>query len=148
MNLNFHDIVRGAITSINEDTDGLVYISTGRTNVRGILTPTFTPVPAKLQVQAQRHTPINYAEGLERTNSLLTIYAYGNFSDIARPSGDGGSVINVSSGNRAGWYYITQVLEWWGENSPAWCAFEVTRQLNAAAIAQYVANIANGAVLS
>lgn len=145
MNLNFHGIVRGAITSVNEDTAGTVYISTGRTNVRGILTPTFTGVTAQLQFQAQKHTPIAYAEGLERSNSLLTVYAFGNFDDVERPDGKGGDVIYVPSGNRAGWYYVTQVLEWWGEATPAWCALEVTRQLNAATIADYVRNIANGA---
>jgi len=146
MNLNFHAIVRGAITALNEDTPGTVYVSTGRTNVRGILTPTFTPVAAMLQMQAQKHDPLRHEEGVQRDASYLTVYAYGNFSDLDRPSNNGGSVVYVPGpSNRAGWYLVTQVLEWWGENQPSWCALEVTQQLNAATIADYVKNIANGA---
>lgn len=140
-NFNFHDVVRGAIETVNDDDDGTVYVSTGRNNVRGILTPTFTPVTARLQVQAKQHSPIQHERGLEYSNAFLTIYAYGNFTDIQRPNTKGGDVVNIASGSRAGWFYISQVLEWW----PQWCAFEVTTQLNAADIASLLAQIANGA---
>lgn len=140
MSFNLHDIVRGAIEAINEDVDGTVYVNTGRTNVRGILTPTFAPVVARLQVQAQEHDPIQHERSLNYSNAYLTIYAYGNFSDIERRTGEGGDVVNVPSGPRAGWYYVTQVFEWW----PDWCAFEVTEQLNAATIQQYIDQIRNG----
>lgn len=141
MAFNLHDIVRGAIETINEDTDGTVYVNTGRTNVRGILTPTFAPVAARLQVQAQEHDPIQHERSLNYSNAYLTIYAYGNFSDIERWAGEGGDVVNIPSGPRAGWYYVTQVFEWW----PDWCSFEVTQQLNAATIQQYIDQIRNGA---
>lgn len=140
MSFNLHAVVRGAIESINEDTDGTVYVNTGRTNVRGILTPTFTPVVARLQMQAQEHDPIQHERSLNYSNAYLTIYAYGNFSDIERRTGEGGDVVNIPSGSRAGWYYVTQVFEWW----PDWCAFEVTQQLNAATIQQYIDQIRNG----
>ena len=141
MSFNLHAVVRGAIESINEDTDGTVYVNTGRTNVRGILTPTFTAVTARLQMQAQEHDPIQHERSLNYSNAYLTIYAYGNFSDIERRTGEGGDVVNIPSGPRAGWYYVTQVFEWW----PDWCAFEVTQQLNAATIQQYIDQIRNGA---
>lgn len=136
-NFNMHDIVRGAIESVNDDTPGTVYISTGRTNVRGILTPTFTAVAARLQVQAQNHDPIRHERGLEYTGSYFTIYAYGNFSDLERPDGTGGDVCNFNGK----WYYISTVLEWW----PQWCCFEVVKQLNAADIATLLAQLKNGA---
>lgn len=141
MGLNMHDIIRGAIQAVNDDVDGTVYVNTGRQNVRGILTPTFSPVAAQLQVQAQQHTELTHERSLEYSNSFLTIYAYGNFSDLQRPDGTGGDIINIPSGPRIGWYYITQVLEWW----PDWCAFEVTTQLNAANIQALIAAIRNGA---
>lgn len=140
MSFNLHDVVRGAIETINEDIDGTVYVNTGRTNVRGILTPTFAPVVARLQMQAQEHDPIQHERSLNYSNAYLTIYAYGNFSDIERPAGEGGDVISVASGPRAGWYYITQAYEFW----PEWAAFEVTKQLNAATIQQYINQIRNG----
>jgi hypothetical protein len=141
MGLNLHGIVRGAIEVVNDDVDGTVYVNTGRTNVRGILTPTFTPVSARLQVQAQKHTPLAHERGLEYSNSFLTIYAYGNFADVERRMGTGGDMINVPAGPRIGWYYVTTVLEWW----PDWCALEVTTQLNAPNIQTLLAQIQNGA---
>lgn len=140
MGLNMHALVRGAIEVVNNDVDGTVYVNTGRTNVRGILSPTFSPVTARLQIQAQQHTPIQHERSLQYSNAFLTIYAYGNFSDIERANGEGGDIINVPNGPRAGWYYVTQVLEWW----PDWCAFEVTTQLNAPNIQTLIAQIKNG----
>lgn len=143
MTWNMHGIVRGAIQQINVDIAGTVYVSTGKTNVRGILTPTFAPVSALLQVQAQKHDPMRHQNGLEYSNSYLTIYAYGNFSDIERPDNSGGDVVSFQRTTDSGvqWYYISQVLEWW----PGWCCFEVTRQLNATDIANLIAQLRNGA---
>jgi hypothetical protein len=143
MTFNLHGVVRGAIQTVNADVDGTVYVSTGRTAVRGILTATFAAVAARLQVQAQKHDPLRHQNGLEYSNSYLTIYAYGNFSDLERPAGTGGDVVQFArtTDQAERWYYISQVLEWW----PGWCCFEVTRQLNAADIATLVAQLQNGA---
>jgi len=140
MSLNLHHLTRGAIQQINDDSDGIVYVSTGHTNTRGILTPTYAAVTARLQVQAQKHTDILHERSLQYNNGFLTMYAYGNFSDIERRSNQGGDLVNIPSGVRAGWYLITQVLEWW----PGWCAFEVTMQLDYATIQDYIAKTANG----
>ena len=137
MTFNMHGVVRGAIQTVNVDIEGTVYVSTGNTNTRGILTPTYAPVDAWLQVQAQEHNPLTHDRSLNYTNAFLTIYAYGNFSDLERPSGKGGDVVTFN-GN---WYYISQVFEWW----PDWCSFEVTRQLNAADLAAFLKAIRNGA---
>lgn len=140
MGMNLHALTRGAIQMVNEDVDGTVYVSTGHTNTRGILTPTFAAVAARLQVQAQKHTDITHERSLQYNNGLLTMYAYGNFSDIERRSNQGGDIVNVPAGPRAGWYLCTTVLEWW----PGWCAFEVTIQLDYATIQDYIAKTANG----
>lgn len=141
MGLNLHGIVRGAIEVVNDDVDGTVYVNTGRTNVRGILTPTFSAVAARLQMQAQKHDPIAHERSLTYSNGYLTVYAYGNFADVERRTTTGGDVINVPAGPRAGWYYVTQVMEWW----PDWCCLEVTTQLNAPDLATLIAQIKNGA---
>ena len=137
VNFNFHDVVRGAIETINSDTDGTVYVSTGRTNTRGILTPTFAAVSARLQVQASAHSGLQQARGLEYNNSFYNIWAYGNFSDLDRPTEGGGSVCNFNGQ----WWYIDKVEEFW----PQWCSFSVVQQLNAANIAALLAQLQNGA---
>jgi hypothetical protein len=130
-NLNLHGLVRGAITSVNADVSGIVYVSQGATNNRGIMTPNYTPVNAALQVQAQKHTPLTQERGLNYTNGLLTVWAYGHFDDLSRPDQTGGSIAYF----RGLYWYITQFLEFW----PGWCSFEVTRQLNAADLNQLLA---------
>jgi hypothetical protein len=104
--------------------------------VRGILTPQFCKVDADLQVQATKHTPIWHERGLQYTNSLYLCYAYGDFSDLDRPSGSGGDIVTF----RGQWFYISQFLEWW----PGWCSFEVTQQLNASQIATLLQYLQNG----
>lgn len=143
MSLNMHGIVRGAIQTVNEDTPGVVYVSTGNANARGILTPTFTPVAARLQIQAQKHDPIRHANNVAYSNSYITVYAYGDFSDIERPTGSGGDVVNFrdQSTGASRWYYISQTLEWW----PGWCSFECVRQLASTDIANLLAQLQNGA---
>jgi hypothetical protein len=134
--MNLHDVVRGAIQAVNPDTPGAVYVSQGSANVRGILTPQFCKVDADMQVQASRHKPVYHERGLTYTNSVFTVWAYGDFSDLDRPSGSGGDVAYF----RQSWWYVSQFLEWW----PGWCSFEVTEQLNAVQISQLTALLQNG----
>ena len=136
MNLNLHAVVRGAITAIREDIAGTVYVSTGRTNTAGILTPTFAAVPAQLQVQAQSHGATTHDAGVLHQSSYYTVYAFGNFNDVDRPDGSGGDICAFNGQ----FWAITKVIEWW----PLWCSFEVTRQLNAATVNALMAQLANG----
>lgn len=134
--MNLHDLVRGTIQAVNPDEPGAVYVSQGSANVRGILTPQFCKVDADLQVQAAKHDPYSHERGLNYTRALFTIYAYGDFADLERPAGTGGDICTF----RGQWYYISQVLEWW----PGWCAFEVTKQLDANQLATLLQFLQNG----
>lgn len=140
MSLNLHDMVRGAIQGVNEDVPGTVYVSTGRTVVRGITQPAFSAVAAALQVQALSHQRLLATRGALYAENRQTIYAYGNFSDLERPDQIGQGVIQIASTGQ--WFMIVQVVEWW----PGWCHLEVTRQLNAANVQALIAQIQNGAV--
>jgi hypothetical protein len=143
MSFNLHATVRGAIETVNPDSDGTVYISTGSTNNHGILTPTYATVTARLQVQADTHDKLMLERGLGYTVDYTTVYAYGNFSDLERPDGKGGDLMYITNPQGvAQWWGITTVNEWW----PDWCCVSVTRQLNATTLAQLQALIANGSV--
>lgn len=139
MGLNMHDVVRGAIQTVNDDVPGTIYIGTGYAVVRGISTPTFNPVPAQLQIQAQAHSPLQHRNGALYAENLQTIYAYGNFDNIDRPDQSSGTLVRVTATGE--WYAVTQVIEWWTN----WCQLQVTRQLNAPNIAALLAQIQNGA---
>lgn len=121
LGLNMHHIVRGAIQKVNSDVDGTLYISTGRTTNRGIVTPSFVAVPARLQVQATPHESLYHLNGLSYTGGLSILYAYGDLSAINRPTGGGGDLVDV----RGKWWAIQHVLEWW----PGWCSVSITQQL-------------------
>lgn len=136
--LNLHDVVRGAITQVNDDVPATWYESTGYTNVQGILTPTFTTLAITVQVQAKDHSALIHDRALNYSTDFTTVYAYGNISDLERPNGTGNDILLINGK----WWAVTRVNEWW----PTWCSVEVTRQVNAATLAQLQAFIANGAV--
>lgn len=138
MGLNMHKVVRGAIQVVNNDIDGTVYVSTGYANTRGILTPTFAAVTARLQVQADTHDKLWHERSLAYTTGHTVVYAYGNFSDLNRPTGKGGDIMFY----KGMWQAITQVQEWW----PDWCCVSVSQQLDAATLDALLALIKNGSV--
>ena len=139
MSLNLHDACRGIIQSVNEDVAGTLYVSSGRTVVRGITAPTFTDAAAQLQIQALSHERLLATRGALYAENRETIYAYGDLSDLERPDQVGQGVIQVTGSGQ--WFMIVQVVEWW----PGWCHLEVTRQLNAANVQALIAQIQNGA---
>lgn len=137
-NLDMHGIVRGAITQVNDDQPATLYSSTGYTNTQGILTPTYATANITVQVQAKDHSGLVHERALNYSTSFTTVYAYGNLSDLDRPSGKGNDLLNINGR----WWSITQVNEWW----PTWCSVEVTLQVDAATLSQLLALIANGSV--
>lgn len=144
MGYNWHGVVRKAISSVNPDIPGTVYVSTGRTSVRGILTPTFAVVQATLQVQADVHDKLWHERSLAYTVGHTTVYAYGNFNDLNRPDGTGGDIMYF----RGTWWAITQVQEFWSADgeTPGWCCVSVSQQLNAQTLQQLLDLIKNGEV--
>lgn len=137
--MNLFAITAGAIDEVNPFRPGTVYVSTGYTNTRGILTPQFTPVSALLQVQALAHDPRYDARGLNYSSDKSTVYAEGNFDTVSRPSQKATTLIQFA--DDLTWQAVTQVKEWW----PDWCSFEVTRQLDAADVQALLKAIQNGA---
>lgn len=143
MPLNMHHMVRGAIRRINPDVSGTIYVSTGHTMSYGISTPTFVAVPATLQVQSASHESLFHLNGLQGAKAISIVYAYGRFTNINRPSGSGGDLVNINGR----WWAIQNVLEGWDDVfSPEWCSFSVTEQLNAANLEALLEQLKNGTV--
>lgn len=140
--LNMHHLVRGAIQTVNPDSNGVVYVSTGHETDMGITRPTFVAVPARLQVQAASHESLHHLDGLQSAKAISIIYAYGNFNTVNRPSGSGGDMIRVNDD----WWAIQNVLEWWGRPGDGWCSFSVTQQLNETTLSELLDAIENGRV--
>ncbi|QMV32335.1 hypothetical protein T2_00018 [Ralstonia phage Elie] len=122
---NWHRVVRGAITQVNDDTDGQIKVSLPPTVVRGISTPQYSVVNVTIQVQGVPHDQIWHQDGLSYATDVSNVFAFGNFNNISRPTGGGGDLV-LWGGNT---YYIRRVLEWWA-NEDGWCRLEVIRQLD------------------
>lgn len=79
MGLNLHSIVRGAITSVNNDLDCELYRMTGRhqTDDEGDTTPIFEgPAQVKAQFQSISQDMIRQMDMLEITTSTRRVYLY------------------------------------------------------------------------
>ncbi|AVO24226.1 hypothetical protein [Xanthomonas phage pXoo2107] len=138
--LNLHRIVRGPIQVVNPDVPGDVYISTGHTTLRGIVTPTFQRLPAqRLQVQAVTTNDLYQLNGLGYAKDTQKLYAYGTLSGIVRPEGKGGDLVNLANT----WWAIQGVIEWW----PQWCSVAITRQVDAATLDALLTQLRNGNVV-
>lgn len=144
MVMNLHRVVRGPIQQVNRDTPGTIYVSTGHTTLRGIVTPTFAAIDARLQIQSASHESLHYLNGLQSSKAISIVYAYGNFETINRPAGTGGDLVNV----QGKWWAIQNVLEGWDDvSNPEWCSFSITQQLNAASLAALLEQLKNGDVV-
>lgn len=122
--MNLHRIVRGAITRVNPDINGDVYVSTGSNIVRGIKTPTFARLPTqRLQVQEMNYKELAHLNALNVAGGMSKLYAYGQLAAVSRPNGLGGDLVRI----RGEWWAVQHVLEWWGN----WCCVSITRQLDA-----------------
>lgn len=122
--LNLHRIVRGAITRVNPDIEGEIYISTGAATVRGVRTPTFAQLQVgRVQLQEMNYKELAHLNALNVAGGMSKLYAYGQLSAVSRPSGQGGDLVRV----RGEWWAVQHVLEWWGD----WCCVSITRQLDA-----------------
>lgn len=136
--MNMHKLVRGPVGLVNPDKIGTLYTVSGYAVAHGIRTPSYQLADVRLQFQAAASDGVSRMLAIAQNNSVEIVYAYGNISDLSRPDDSGGSVIEVD--NR--WYYVQRVLEWW----PGWCCLSVVRQLDAATIAEYVANTSTAEV--
>ena len=88
MGLNLHSIVRGAITSVNNDLDCELYRMTGRhqTDDEGDTTPIFEgPALVKAQFQSISQDMIRQMDMLEITTTTRRVYLYATSSPAQRP---------------------------------------------------------------
>ena len=122
--MNLHQIVRGAITSVNPDIPVQVKISTGYTTTpAGKRIGTYAPpVAMTAQVQALTSTDLRKLEGLNIQGSMRTIYLSGSLDGVSRVKQKGGDLVTLPDGTV---YLTTMVLEQW----PDWVKVACTLQV-------------------
>lgn len=132
--MNLHLTVRGAITSVNPDTPGQWYRSTGyATGGDGTQAPTYAaPVTLPMQVQPLTGKDLKKLEGLNIQGITRTVFVNANVQGVDREAGQGGDLIcfadvaTVPPDLRGTWWLCTTVLDTWGVG---WCKVGLTKQL-------------------
>jgi hypothetical protein len=128
--MNLHGIVRGAITSVNPDTNGIWRESTGST----VSATTMRPIPSytdhanvPLQVQALSGRDIKRLNYLSVQGVKRAVYMYGSAQGVSRPDAKGGDLLvfpEVPGGPAKTWL-VAIVFETW----PDWCRVGVALQV-------------------
>ena len=123
--MNLHQIVSGAVGSVNPPTSMVIRRNTGyTTGTDGTQTPTYPDVSTVGQVQDLSSGDIKRLEGMNAQNVQQKVYLNGNYEGVFRVLGKGGDLIKFGSQT----YLVTAVLERW----PDWCCVGITMQLDGA----------------
>lgn len=128
MGLNLHQIVRGAINSVNPDVLGVIRRSAGYTKDAAFKqVPLYAPDVRNvvMQVQPLSARDLKTLDGLNITDVDLACYVNGEVTGVDREQGKGGDLLYVN-GN---WWLVTAVLEAWaGPVQAGWTKAGITKQ--------------------
>lgn len=124
--MNLHQIVSGAIGTINPQIDLSIQVSTGSTPVAGGgRVPSYAaPVVVRGQVQPLQYRDIMQMDALNLQGTRRAIYINGRVDGLIRSENKGGDLITVTSGVNAGVWLVALISEQW----PDWCRALVTLQ--------------------
>lgn len=125
--MNLHQIVSGAIGTVNPFVSAVVETSTGYTTAAdGARTPTFDPLPIDVQVQALTFRDLTQLDGLNIQGTRRAIYTNGFVAGVIRVAGKGGDLITFAPGTlpEGDTWLCALVLEQW----PDWCKIAITLQ--------------------
>lgn len=127
--MNLHNMVRGAITSVNPDLIAPYYVSQPYTkNASFAQVPSFaTPVDVPVQVQALKANDLKHADLVNLEGLKRAVYMYGNTVGVDRSNLKGGDwlVFPQAAGLPPQGWKVACVLETW----PDWSKVAVVLQL-------------------
>jgi hypothetical protein len=122
--MNLHQVVRGAITSVNPDIPAQFLASTGYTiNSAGKQTPAYaTPVTVTIQVQPLSSQELAHINFLNMQGVFRAIYLYGDAEGIVRLQQKGGDLFQFAAfaGDPVANWLTVKAEENWNVNSGGW----------------------------
>jgi hypothetical protein len=126
--MNLHQIVRGAIASVNPDQLGLVRISNGYTTASdGTRKPKYDDFPNQtIQEQPLSGREVEHLDSLNIQGVMRGFFLNGNIQGAVRPIQAGGDLIIVPSGT----YLVVHVFATW---ATGWCHVGGALQMDGAA---------------
>lgn len=131
--INLHAAVRGAIQSVNPDTDIVFRASTGFTVADdGVQTPTYAAnVDVRGQVQPLGRKDLEHRDMANVQGVTRAVYLFGNAQGVVRVDAKGGDLLLFPQ-NRGGanqTWLVCAVLETWNPDAAGWCKVGVVLQV-------------------
>lgn len=125
--MNLHNMVAGAVSTVNPFITASIQRSTGyTTSSAGKRTPTYAAaVSVQVQMQALQYNDLVQLDGLNIQGERHAMYLNGNWSGVVRPDGTGGDLITLPNGTI---WLVVLVLENWSDLD-GWTKVAVTRQM-------------------
>lgn len=119
--MNLHQIVRGAITTVNPDVPGVLKVNSGfTTSPGGKRVQSYTDVDVIVQMQSLSSTDLKQVDAINVQGILQSAYLNGNFNGINRPEQQGGDMLIVDGKT----WLVVKVAELY----PDWCHLIVNLQ--------------------
>ncbi|VAE40955.1 Uncharacterised protein [Enterobacter hormaechei] len=119
--MNLHQIVRGAITTVNPDVPGVLKVNSGFTTAPGgKRVQSYTDVDVMAQMQELSSTDLKQVDAINIQGILRSVYLNGNFNGINRPDQKGGDILIVDGQQ----WLVVKVPELWTD----WCRVIVNLQ--------------------
>lgn len=119
--MNLHQIVRGAITTVNPDVPGVLKVNSGFTTAPGgKRVQSYTDVDVMAQMQELSSTDLKQVDAINVQGILQSVYLNGNFNGVNRPDQKGGDILVVNGQQ----WLVVKVPELWSD----WCRVIVNLQ--------------------
>jgi hypothetical protein len=120
--MNLHEIVSGAIGTVNPHIPATLKTSTGYVTADdGSRTPTYAQKNGMLQVQGLSERELRQMNGLNIAGILRKVYLDGDWHTMVRDTGDGGDLFVFDTHT----WKIVHVMETW----PDWSHVIVAQQV-------------------
>lgn len=119
--MNLHQMVSGAIGTVNPFIDATVKVCADTTTDRfGHPIPSYDELPVKGQLQPVSWKDLQQLDGLNITGVQKKFYVNGFYSATSRITQSGGDLLIIDGKT----WLIKSVLEWW----PDWCSLAIQEQ--------------------
>ena len=128
--MNLHNLVRGAVSSVNPDIPATLLRSNGyTTNAAGKQVPAFLTFTGQIQVQGVSGKDLEHTDNLNIQGVLRTVYLLGNWAGVVRANQTGGDIMKFPQqpGATPSDWRVVAIKEQW----PDWCAVIVWLQATA-----------------
>lgn len=131
--LNLHSIARGAIVALHPEEPVTLYQSSGQTNTRGVISPTYEAAQAvQAQIQSLSTDELANLENVAQTGQVRKAYLFGPPvtslipQGIVRPLARSGDMIQRADGT---WWLVTGMME--DFSASGWVCVQITQQVDA-----------------